>query len=110
MKVRVYRNLHKKCYSIQAKINGSWRVIDHADSVTLVDVTFKVSQAGRERVLRERRKNVHAFVYGTIVQDPGPVTGRRVSYNPYKADSFTSEGLRIAYAGVARIDQTGITI
>lgn len=32
MKVRVYRNLHRKCYSIQTYIKGKgWRVTDQLD-------------------------------------------------------------------------------
>lgn len=89
MKVRVYRNLHKRCLSVQAKVNGRWKVIDHVDQITLVDVSFRVSQAGRDRVLREKRKNVHAFVCGTVATFHIALQGRKVSYNPYKADTFT---------------------
>ena len=40
MKVRVYFNLHKKCWSIQNYTTR--RVIGHADTVILKDVEFKV--------------------------------------------------------------------
>jgi hypothetical protein len=52
---------------------------------------FKVSEAGRQRVLREKRKNVHAFVEGIIgdpMNLPDPADLQRVSYNPYKAGTF----------------------
>lgn len=65
MKVEVYRNLNNGRLSIRdAKTK---LVVGHADRVKLTDVTFHVSQAGRERVLRERRKNVHAVVRGYMV-------------------------------------------
>ena len=71
MRVFVYFNLHKKCLSVKALEGESkGRVIAHADSVELVNATFKVSQAGRQRVLRERRKNVHAGVVGTMTNLP----------------------------------------
>ena len=57
-KVRVYRNLHKNCFSV--KQGGLVRC--HADHVTLEDCKFIVSKAGQERVRDEGRKNVHAFV------------------------------------------------
>lgn len=84
--VDVYRNLHRKCWSVR----HLGIVRSHCDVVTLSDVTFRVSEAGRQRVLRERRKNVHAVVRGTLVSY-GNVVGEdalEVSYNPYKGDTF----------------------
>lgn len=95
-KHKVYFNLHKKCLSVQYK----GKVIDHAKSICLKDVEFKVSQAGRSRVLREKRKNVHAFVVGDISLNRPPMYylrkysekytefERKVTYNPYKYNSF----------------------
>jgi hypothetical protein len=97
MKVFVYFNLHKKCFSIKA-LEGAMkgRVIAHRDNVLLFRATFKVSQAGRERVLREKRKNVHAGVCGTwhdSGNDHGTLSsvkerGELVTYNPYKYNTF----------------------
>ena len=74
MKVFVYFNLHKKCFSIKA-LEGAMkgRVVAHRDNVLLFHATFKVSQAGRERVLREKRKKER---------------GELVTYNPYKYTTF----------------------
>lgn len=114
MKVRVYRNLHKNCLSVQARVGGHWKVIAHVDSITLLDVSFKVSQAGRDRVLREKRKNVHAFVVGTVATFPIALQGRKVSYNPYKADTFTEthDGHVYGILGAqgAVVTTSGITI
>lgn len=92
MKVFVYFNLHKKCFSIKA-LEGDCkgRVVAHRTALTLHDVTFKVSEAGRQRVLRERKKNVHAGVvghwhgYDHLTADACTTS---VTYNPYKFDSF----------------------
>ena len=65
MQVEIYRNLHKKCFSIRH--NG--KVIDYLyddQELHLIDVKFRVQPAGRERVRRENKKNVHAYVKGTI--------------------------------------------
>ena len=88
MKVFVYFNLHRKCFSVKA-LEGvnKGRVIKHAFFVALEDVTFKVSEAGRQRVLKEQRKNVHAGVVGTLV-DKYTVGIERVTYNPYKGSNF----------------------
>ena len=84
-KVRVYYNLHRKQLSVQSKTDKGWRVWLHANKVTLEDVEFKVSEAGRQRVLREKKKNVHAFIEGYLVLDGIEKIEPRVlvSYNPY---------------------------
>lgn len=86
---RVYFNLHKKLLSVQAKVNGSWKVIKHVLNINLTDVKFKVSEAGRQRVLREKRKNVHAFIEGVEVDQPINQRAQNVTYNPYKYEKFT---------------------
>ena len=87
MKVKVYYNLHKHTFSVQTKTPKGWRVTDYADRLNLTDVEFRVSEAGRQRVLKEGRKNVHAFVIGTLT-DEELDTPVDVSYNPYKAGFF----------------------
>jgi hypothetical protein len=101
MKVKVYFNLHKKVFSIQDY--ATRRVIAHARNVTLTDVEFRVSQAGRERVVREKRKNVHAFAVGNIqfhsdvvicdddLASMTKLTDIEATYNPYKYDSFVDK-------------------
>ena len=85
---KVYYNLHRKCLSVQ--VGGIVRA--HAQSVILENVTFKVSAAGRARVLKQKRKNVHAFICGDLIEASGQRyfdTGEtKVTYNPYKYSSF----------------------
>ena len=91
MKVFVYFNLHRKCWSVKALEGPSkGRVIMHTLSLLLTGCAFKVSEAGRQRVLKERRKNVHAGVVGYLCEDNVCVGGDvvAVSYNPYKAGHF----------------------
>jgi hypothetical protein len=112
MKVFVYFNLHRKCFSVKA-LEGALkgRVIIHASYVNLYNCAFKVSEAGRQRVLREKRKNVHAGVVGnlqsfTFVDQQNNMAEfrkdctyalafekphNRVKYNPYKLDKFYRE-------------------
>ncbi len=84
MKVDCYWNLHRKCISVRHK----GRVIAHPAHIVLDNVKFVVSQAGRARVLREKRKNVHALVRGTISAFADVFEGEAVTYNPYKYASF----------------------
>ena len=55
----------------------------------LLDAQFKVSEKGRQRVLREKKKNVHAYVVGTWESEFEPNFPIKVAtYNPYKYSSF----------------------
>lgn len=92
--VQVYYNLHKRMWSVREKSSG--HVACHAEYVQLSDVRFVVSTKGRERVLREQRKNVHAWVEGEFVEAltaqlaelRGRPEGRAVTYNPYRHATF----------------------
>jgi hypothetical protein len=104
MSIEIYFNLHKKVFSIRHK----GKVIDHATTVTVLNPKFVVQPAGRAKVLRDRVKNVHAFVrtdslwttenVDTLSKlDPKddlssyiPTHVERVKYNPYMADTFVS--------------------
>lgn len=91
-RVMVYYNLHKHTFSVTYKS----KVILHADYVKLRDVEFRVRQGGKEKVRDEKRKNVHAFVIGDLVDYcefpcnnlPEESSNKIVTYDPYKYDSF----------------------
>lgn len=113
MKVRVYYNLHRHCLSVQHRTRQGWRVREHTDHITLADVTFTVSQAGRQRVLTEGRKNVHAFVQGTALSfRPHPANGTQVTYNPYRNETFVESATNqpVHHAAHATITGNIITI
>jgi len=60
MNVEIYFNLHKRVFSVRHK----GRVIEHVKSAIVRRPKFVVQAAGRAKVLREKKKNVHAFVRG----------------------------------------------
>lgn len=91
MKVKVYFNLHKKLWSVLHMTPKGWRLHSHMENLLLDDVTWKVSKAGRRRVLEEGRKNVHAFAIGTLYMNTWALTQAEwhpVTYNPYKMEHF----------------------
>lgn len=113
MNYRIYRNLRKKCYSIQGKVNGRWKVIKHGNDFVAQNCVFKVSEAGRQRVLRTKRKNVHAFVVCEDVMknyafslDGFPA----VCYDPYSAPTFTKDGQPIHSAELLFMGAKGVKI
>lgn len=88
-RVFVYFNLHRKIWSIKDPKTG--RVVAHARSVAINDPVFKVSEAGRQRVLAEKKKNVHAGAVGILDASRSDFSteGRpRVTYAPYKIGHF----------------------
>ena len=88
---RLYRNLHKGCFSVQKYIpKKGYRVIDHVtDNTILYGCTFKVYQSGREKVLREKQKNVHAYVEFTSYANGEIVhSDTQPYYNPYSVRTF----------------------
>jgi len=85
-RVYVYFNLHKKVWSVRQ----DGRIVEHTKHIMLKDARFLVGQAGRKKVLKEKRKNVHAGVSGYIVDRVPNVPDfcTTVSYNPYKNETF----------------------
>ncbi len=97
-KIYIYRNLRKQTLSLLQ----SGLLVGHAEAVILTDVEFRVRESGRQRVLREKQKNVHSFAIGFLeesyempyvwVIDSAEVfntgTSREVTYNPYKFGYF----------------------
>lgn len=68
MKAFVYYNLHKSCWSIKSRERDTYgKVIAHAHELVVANAEFRVGDAGRQRVIAEKRKNVHAGVAGRIV-------------------------------------------
>ena len=101
-RVQVYFNLHRKTFSIRDA--RTKRVVGYADNIMLHDVLFVVNQSGRNRVLREKKKNVHAYCEGTFACYYAPSdTISNVSYNPYLYETFinTRSGQPVTHAAVS---------
>jgi len=91
MRVEVYFNLHKKTFSVRSAKSG--KVLLHTDEVHIENPEFVVRQSGRNRVLSEGRKNVHAFVRGdaTFFRYTNRPMLDTLTYNPYKYASFVNK-------------------
>ena len=63
-------------------------MIDAVHSILVEDAQFVVQPAGRAKVLKEQRKNVHSFVRGTRVNNRRIKVGQQLNYNPYKMGAF----------------------
>lgn len=94
-RVWVYRNLKfgrgvPPLYSVMWK----WKVIARVNEILLHDCKFVVRQGGYKRVLKTGRKNVHAFVVGTVlnticgIDKYSPDYDIKINYNPKIGDRF----------------------
>ena len=112
--VRVFKNLTHGCYSILQ--NGKLKA--SARQVLLGDVEFRVRESGRQRMLREQRRNVHAFAVGRLIDYVHPdearelafVGGRAISYDPYLLAQFFDRqtGAPVIAAELVRLGEDGV--
>ena len=108
-KVFVYYNLRSHVWSVKALTGpNKGLVIAHAEYVTLKDAIPRVSEAGRQRVLRDSQKNVHAGIVGQWVPfEPPAVHTVGITYNPYRAPTFTFKSNGEAYRGSQWVFMSG---
>lgn len=89
--VHVYRNLNAKwrCFSIQQNN----LVVAHADGFIIKNVKARVSESGRQRVIKEKQKNVHAKLIGEFVgeKDIDVSNLDEIFYDPYTTESFINK-------------------
>lgn len=109
--VEVYRNVSMPdgvWYSIRQR----GVVIGHARCVELLDATFLVMPSGRARALKQKRKNVHAWIRGELISSDKPdgaAYDTRVSYRLDGPDKFVDEsGGVVRNARLVTIGQKGV--
>ena len=90
MRVYVYRNLTDRCWSLINLEGPAKGRVSHCDTaIVLRDCKFKVRASGRRKVRREKCKNVHAGIEGTIVEgNAGTSFPTEVTYDPYRFRTF----------------------
>lgn len=122
--VYIYRNLNSKALSYSIRQKGL--VVAHTDAVAIRDAEFIVSEKGKARVQKEKKKNVHAFIKGLIAQngvmgtdavraeETGKQLPAKVKYNPYLdlgfyCDNLTSKPFEIVSAVGVIINKYGVS-
>lgn len=117
MRVRVYWNLHKDCYSVldwEPRSRKKGRLVCHLSELMLKDAKFVVQPSGNKRVRDEKRKNVHAFIEGEwheYAKRSTFVMMGKVRYNPYKNVAFvlTHDEREVEVASEAHLSYTSGT-
>jgi hypothetical protein len=97
---RVYRNLHTGLWSVKQGV-----VRFHTQCIFLKNVTFPVNEKVRQRVIANKRKEVHAFVMGFLMEaGDAPLfsdyckDNQEVTYNPYKNETFVCKDGKVRSA------------
>lgn len=112
--VDVYRNVNKK--GVVYSIRQDGYVVAHATELALVNAEFIVKEAGRKRVRKTGRKNVHAWVRGELLRKLEPSENSalrtRVLYNPKKNDGFVLKDGRLAIksAPLVLLNERGVFV
>ncbi|APC43234.1 hypothetical protein SEA_JAAN_87 [Mycobacterium phage Jaan] len=111
IRVFVYLNLHQtrkngkpwySCKALEGDFKG--RVIHRSGDVLLANAVGRVSEVGRQRVLREKVKNVHAGMVGELISLlPQDFVGQKITYNPYKYDRFVHAFSEAPFEGADRV-------
>lgn len=92
IRVGIFRNLTRKCYSVKA-LSGEYKgkVIAYLpldSEFSLTNVKFSVGEKTRDRVRAEGKKYIHALVTGELQDRALSRPDFRVTYNPYTHDYF----------------------
>jgi hypothetical protein len=91
MRVCVYKNLNRGCWSIaEATATGNrGKVLDHVPTCALSNAVFVVKESRRRHVVAKHCREVHAWIVGDLLEVAPAGTRVEVTYNPYRAASFT---------------------
>src|SRR5262249_62369131 len=91
-RVFVYRSPDPNAPTFAVRDLATGTVVER-DEVWLADATFEVSPSGRYRSIQQKRRTVHAGVFGTLLN--APPTGKRcdvpVRYKPKESSYFLNE-------------------
>lgn len=97
--IRVYRNLNKK--GIWYSIVQRGKTVAHSSALCIRDCKFIVNEKARQRVLRNKRKEFHAYIEGFYTTSGMGTTAAdndlpaKIVYNPYKYKKFTCTNLTL---------------
>jgi len=114
--VKVFKNLKYGCYTIMQ--GGLPRA--SARQVRLQDAAFTVRESGRQRMLREQRRTIHAFITGTLVdfvhagdneRSMAQLPGTQVHYNPQRGGAFMdlTTDTPVDRAAMVQLDEQGVS-
>jgi hypothetical protein len=113
--VRVFKNWKLGCWNVMQ----DGRMCASARQVRLAEVEFRVRESGRQRALREGKRNVHAYAIGLLVESIHPeqagslgvAHARSVIYDPWRFATFVDRdsGGAVHFAADVLFDEQGVS-
>lgn len=94
-KVRCHKNLHRGVWSITLR----GKVVAQVPEVVLANVTFKIRETARQRVIARRCREVHAWAEGEIAEHCPSGVRAPISHDPYVAATFIARNTGAAVMG-----------
>lgn len=93
--VELYRCLNRKGFVFSLRQNG--KVVGHTNNIVLKNCKFIISNAGKQRCINNKVRNVHAYVEGYLgtKEDIKLSFSFELLYNPYKDMGFHFEQMGI---------------
>lgn len=83
MRTRVHLNLHKMLWTFLENGKQQYR-----SSLLLADCEFRIAEGKRLEGRSKGKRTVHAWAYGRLATQRPEGDWVRVSYNPWKAETF----------------------
>ena len=87
--VYIYRCLNRKGHIYSIKQNGV--VVAHTEKFIVKNCNLVINKSGKERVIKEKIRNVHAFIKGYLgdIDDVKNSFSWILKYNPFVNKGFT---------------------
>ena len=108
--VRIYRNLNKSGMWFSVVQGGL--TVAHTQFLFLRDCTFKINEKTRQRVIRDKQKEFHAYIEGYIIDKVDThYSAYQIIYNPYTSDSFVylkDPAISVRTAKYVLLNTTGV--
>jgi hypothetical protein len=88
--IKIFRNLTKK--GIWYSIQQAGLTVAHSTDITICEAKFYVNEKARLRVVKNKRKEFHAYIEGMVINKV--ISGLQVKYNPYLHNSFIKRSVK----------------
>lgn len=97
--IRIYRNLNKK--GVWFSVVQGNKTVAHTNAICLRDVKFVVHEKGRQRVVKTKQKEFHAYIQGRYETSGAGTTAKNndlpahIKYDPFLYDTFICDNLTV---------------
>lgn len=103
--IEVYRCLNRKGHIYSIRQNQ--QVVGHTDQLNIENCSFVVNNGGKQRAIASGQRNVHAFIRGTLSQEP-LTASKPLRYCPFSQKGFMIDQKEVQSCSMVAIRPQGI--